>query len=83
MKVTQWFMHNINPVHVGEYEVYREGIVPPWPKHSFLYWDGLNWFHTDRSSNGQFIGCIAGMACLMNNGRSSRSFRHSDLLPPH
>ena len=42
MTVTDWYPVDVNPAHVGEYEVTEEG-SPNWPFYKKVLWDGKKW----------------------------------------
>lgn len=60
-KLTPWFPASLIPTHVGEYEVRRKGVSRPYPKRTFLLWNGRDWRHTEHSSAGKYVGYHANM----------------------
>jgi hypothetical protein len=42
MKKTEWFNGRVQPVHIGDYEVYRPGFTLI-PCGHMLHWNGSSW----------------------------------------
>jgi len=43
-KLTDWFMPEVKPVHVGVYQTCESEIwARTWANHGYQYWDGKHW----------------------------------------
>jgi hypothetical protein len=47
--VTNWFPVDVDPVHVGRYQI-TETKNPMWPFPSYATWDGKSWSNSDIES---------------------------------